>query len=110
MLFRFYSSISRTSLVAEVVKSLPVMQDTCVRSLGQEDSPGEGNGNLLQDSCVEYSMDRGAWWALSVGSQRVKHNSATEQDTILSTSPPGYSSIRFKRTTSVSLRKEMFFR
>ena len=69
MLFRFYSSISRTSLVAEVVKSLPVMQDTCVRSLSQEDSPGEGNGNLLQDSCVEYSMDRGAWWALSVGSQ-----------------------------------------
>ena len=111
VLFRFFSSISRTSLVAEVVKSLPAMQDTCVRSLGQEDSPGEGNGNPLQDSRVEYSMDRGAWWAISVGSQRVEHNSATEQDTtVLSTSPPGYSSICFKRTTSVSLRKEMFFR
>ena len=26
-------------------------------------SPGEGNGNLLQDSCLENPMDRGAWWA-----------------------------------------------
>ena len=24
---------------------------------------GEGNGNLLQCSCLENSMDRGAWWA-----------------------------------------------
>ena len=26
-------------------------------------SPGEGNGNPLQYSCLEDSMDRGAWWA-----------------------------------------------
>ena len=25
--------------------------------------PGEGHGNLLQDSGLENSMDRGAWWA-----------------------------------------------
>ena len=25
-------------------------------------SPGEGNGNVLQYSCLENSMDRGAWW------------------------------------------------
>ena len=25
-------------------------------------SPGEGNGNLLQYSCLDNSMDRGAWW------------------------------------------------
>ena len=25
-------------------------------------SPGEGNGNLLQYSCLGNSMDRGAWW------------------------------------------------
>ena len=24
---------------------------------------GEGNGNLLQYSCLENSMDRGTWWA-----------------------------------------------
>ena len=26
-------------------------------------SPGEGNGNPLQYSCLENPMDGGAWWA-----------------------------------------------
>ena len=26
-------------------------------------SPGEGHGNPLQYSCLENSMDSGAWWA-----------------------------------------------
>ena len=26
-------------------------------------SPEGGNGNTLQDSCLENPMDRGAWWA-----------------------------------------------
>ena len=26
-------------------------------------SPEKGNGNLLQYSCLENPMDRGAWWA-----------------------------------------------
>ena len=29
---------------------------------GLERSPGEGNGNSLQYSCLENPMDRGAWW------------------------------------------------
>ena len=29
--------------------------------------PGVGNGNLLHYSCLENSMDRGAWWALVLG-------------------------------------------
>ena len=29
---------------------------------GLERSPGEGNGYPLQYSCLENSMDRGAWW------------------------------------------------
>ena len=28
-------------------------------------SPGEGNGNPLQYSCLENSMDGGAWWAMA---------------------------------------------
>ena len=32
-----------------------------VSGLGK--SPEEGNGNPLQYSCLENSMDRGAWWA-----------------------------------------------
>ena len=39
------------SLVAQMVKNLPTMQETQIRSLGWEDSPGEGNGYPLQYSC-----------------------------------------------------------
>ena len=34
---------------------------------GSKRSPGEGNGNLLQYSCLENSMDRGAWQAIVHG-------------------------------------------
>ena len=51
------------SLVAQVVKSLPAVQETRVRSLGWEDSPGEGNGNPLQYSCLENPMNGEVWWA-----------------------------------------------
>ena len=30
-------------------------------------SPGEGTGNPLQYSCLENSIDRGAWWATDHG-------------------------------------------
>ena len=30
---------------------------------GSGRSPGEGNGNPFQDSCLENPMDREAWWA-----------------------------------------------
>ena len=36
-------------------------------------SPGEGNGNPLQYSCLENSMDSGADGLHSKGSQRVGH-------------------------------------
>ena len=46
---------------------------------GSGRSPGEGNGNPLQYSCLENPMDRGAWqapWGCkeSMGLQRVGHN------------------------------------
>ena len=37
-------------------------------------SPGKGHGNPLQYSCLENSMDRGAWQATVHGSQRVRHS------------------------------------
>ena len=40
-------------------------------------SPGEGNGNPLQYSCLENPMDGGACRVQSMGSQRVGHNWAT---------------------------------
>ena len=39
-------------------------------------SPGEGNGNPLQYSCLENPMDRGSWQATysSEGRKRVRHD------------------------------------
>ena len=34
---------------------------------GSRRSPGERNGNPLQYSCLENSMDRGAWWTTVPG-------------------------------------------
>ena len=49
-----------------MVKHLPVNAGDA-RDLGSipgsGKSPGEGNGNPLQYSCLENPMDRGAWWA-----------------------------------------------
>ena len=35
--------------------------------LGSRRSPGVGNGNPLRYSCLENSMERGAWWATVYG-------------------------------------------
>ena len=50
-----------------VVKNLPSMQKMWIQSLGLGRSPGEGNGNPLQYSCLENPIDRGAWWATVLG-------------------------------------------
>ena len=42
-----------------------------------ERSPGEGDGNPLQDSCLGNPMDRGAWLQ-SMGLQRIRHDMATK--------------------------------
>ena len=53
------TSTYSASLVAQMVKNLPTMQETWVQSLGWADPPGEGNGYPLQYSCLENSMHRG---------------------------------------------------
>jgi len=45
---------------------------------GSGRSPGEGNGNPLQYSCLENPMDRGAWWATHYGVSRVEHELTTK--------------------------------
>ena len=46
---------------------------------GSGRSPGEGNGNSLQHSCLENPMDRGALRATVHGVARVGHNLATKE-------------------------------
>ena len=50
-----------------VVKNLPAIardkrDSSLIPELGR--SPGGGHGNLLQYSCLENPMDRGAWWTI----------------------------------------------
>ena len=68
--------------MALVVKNLPanagdVRNGDSIPRSGRP--PGEGNGNLLQYSSLEKSMDRGTWWATIHGfskSQTHKDNYA----------------------------------
>ena len=45
-------------------------------------SPGKGNGNPLQSSCLENCMDRGAWLAIVHGVVRFGHDLATKSSYI----------------------------
>ena len=45
---------------------------------GSGRSPGEGNSNSFQYSCLENSMDRGAWQATVLGVARVGHHLVTK--------------------------------
>ena len=63
------STFHRFIILVQMVKTLPAICKTWVWS------PGEGNGNLLQYSCLENPMDRRAWRARVHGSPRVGHDS-----------------------------------
>ena len=66
----------RASLAAQLVKNLPEMQETETKlhSLGQEDHPGEGNSNPLQNSCLENPHgQRSLEGAIVHGATRVEH-------------------------------------
>ena len=69
---QLHPPLYRASEVALVVKN-PAANAGDERDAGSNPglgrSPGEGNGNLLQYSCLENLVDRGAWQAM--GLQRV---------------------------------------
>ena len=47
-----------------VVKNLPASSGHMGSIPGLGRSPGGGNGNRLQYSCLGNPRDRGAWWAI----------------------------------------------
>ena len=53
--------------MAQIVKNLPVMQETWVRSLGWEDPLEEGMATHSSILAWRNPMDRGAWWATAHG-------------------------------------------
>ena len=58
----------KTSLVAQMVKNLPIMQELHVSSPGWKDPLQKGMAtHQLHYSCLENSMNRGAWQATVYG-------------------------------------------
>ena len=68
--------LNRASLVAQMVKNLPAMQETICNagdsgsSPGLGRHPGVGHGNSFQYSCLENSTDRETWWATVYGAPK----------------------------------------
>ena len=50
-----------------MVKNLPASTGDMGLIPMLERSPGVGNGNPLQYSCLENPMDRASWWAIAHG-------------------------------------------
>ena len=67
---------SWTSLVAQMVKNLPITWETWVRALGWDDPLEEGTETHSGILAWRISMDRGAWWATV---QWVTKSDTTEQ-------------------------------
>ena len=61
------------SLLAQLVKNPPAMQESICNAgdpgliPGTRRTSGKGSGDLLQYSCLENAMDRGAWQATAHG-------------------------------------------
>ena len=60
---KHYANVYMDFPGGSVVKNQPARAGDSRLISGLERSPGEGNGNPLQDSCLGNSMDRGAWQA-----------------------------------------------
>ena len=64
--FFFFFTFEGVLVRAQIymVEDLPAMQERDLGSVpGLGRSPEEGNGNPLPYSCLENTIDRGAWWA-----------------------------------------------
>ena len=66
------STSLRASLVAQMVKNPLVNAGEVCSITGSRRSPGGGNGNPLQYSCLKNPMDRGAWWAIVVATSQTR--------------------------------------
>ena len=66
--------ISGASLVAQMVKNLPAMKETWIRSLGQEDALEKGLGTHSSILAWKIPWTGEPGWLQSIGSQSVEYN------------------------------------
>ena len=69
---------SRASLVAQLIKNLPSMQETWVRSVLGEDPLEKEMATYSRYSCLGNPLVRGAWQATVLGVPRVSHDLVTK--------------------------------
>ena len=62
-----------------MVQNLPANTGDVGSIPGLERSPGEGNGNLVQYSCLEYPLTEEPGGLQSMGLQRVRHDLVSKQ-------------------------------
>ena len=81
--FTIFIGLFRASLVAQLVKNLPAMQETWVRSLGWKDSLKEGMA--IHSSILAWRIPRTEepGGLQSMDSQRVRHDWATKHRTLI---------------------------
>ena len=82
-----------------VVRNPPANAGDAGSITGLGRSPGEGNSNPLQYSCLGHSMDRGTWWATvhevakdSDRTEQLKNNK--EDSSLLAGEGSGFGEIR----------------
>ena len=79
--------------VEQVVKNPPAKVGNMGLIPGFRRSPGGGNGNLLQHSCLENSMDREAWQATARGVAKSWTQLSAQKAQISNSGPTGYTSV-----------------
>ena len=67
-------------LGGSVVQNLTANGGDADLILGLGKSPGEGNGNLFQYSCLENPMNRGAWQATVHGDTHIHTHTTVRHD------------------------------
>jgi len=76
---------------------------------GSGRSPGEGNGNPHQYSCLVNSMDRGGWWATDHRVMSDKKSDTTEATYLKDGLIPNNLNIRFVLLNIIFLRIHFYF-
>ena len=62
-ILRLYEGFRAFPVGSDALKNPLAMQETWVRSLGQDDPLEKEMATHSSNSCLENPMDRGAWWA-----------------------------------------------